>query len=84
MTFDKHSARRDRQIVAFVAGVLFAGLAASAALIVVQHTIFFSQSNWAIFGLFAVLLVLARPSRASQCGSATMARSHPVGRSPSR
>ncbi len=70
MTFDKHSSCRDRQIVAFVAGVFVAGVGASAALIVVQHTYFFSQSNWAIFGLFAVLLVLGetQPSFAMRFG----------------
>ena len=70
MTFDQHNSRRDRQIIAFVGGVLVAAVGASAALIVVQHTYFFSQSNWTIFGLFAVLLMLGetQPSFAMRFG----------------
>jgi diguanylate cyclase (GGDEF)-like protein len=58
MTFNEHDARRDRHVLVYVAAVAVAAFSMTTLLVVVQHTYFFSQSNWAIFGLFAVLLLL--------------------------
>ncbi len=58
MTFNEHDARRDRHVLVYVAAVAVAAFSLTTVLIVVQRTYFFSQSNWAIFGLFAVLLLL--------------------------
>ena len=58
MTFHDPDARRDRHVLVYVAAVAVGAMLATTLLIVVQRTYFFSQSNWAIFGLFAVLLLL--------------------------
>ena len=58
MTFNEHDRRRDRQVLLYVAAVAVAAFSLTTVLVVVQRTYFFSQSNWAIFGLFAVLLLL--------------------------
>ena len=70
MTLNARGDRRDRQIVTFVGAVALAALTMTVILIAVQRTYFFSQSNWAIFGLFSALLVLGetQPSFAMRFG----------------
>ncbi len=58
MTVNERDSHRDRHVLMYVAAVAVAAFSMTTVLVVVQRTYFFSQSNWAIFGLFAVLLLL--------------------------